>query len=205
MGPVQGGRRIGRVSRKPAKPGDRSAELTPQQRLFVHEYMLDRNGKQAAIRAGYSPDTAESQASRLLRNVKVAALVEQRLQRLTEKTELKLERVVLELHRILLADPADALNDDGSVKPLREWPEDLRRALSGLDVDELWEGRGEDREQVGVTKKVRFWSKTEASSQLLRVLGAFKDRLEVTEKPYHELVAEAARRRREQQATGGET
>ena len=38
---------------------------------FVREYLIDRNGTQAAIRAGYSPKTAAAQASRLLKDVKV--------------------------------------------------------------------------------------------------------------------------------------
>ena len=40
--------------------------LTKKQRLLCREYMIDMNGKLAAIRAGYSPKTAEQQASRLL-------------------------------------------------------------------------------------------------------------------------------------------
>jgi phage terminase small subunit len=38
-----------------AKPG----ELTPKQAAFVREYLIDRNGTQAAIRAGYSAKTAK--------------------------------------------------------------------------------------------------------------------------------------------------
>ncbi len=45
--------------------------LNPRQDQFVDEYLLDGNGTQAAIKAGYSSDTAAQQASRLLRNVKV--------------------------------------------------------------------------------------------------------------------------------------
>ena len=45
--------------------------LTTKQKLFVSEYLVDRNAKQAAIRAGYSAKTAEVQGSRLLSNVKV--------------------------------------------------------------------------------------------------------------------------------------
>jgi phage terminase small subunit len=33
--------------------------LTPKQARFVEEYIVDLNGKQAAMRAGYSPKTAE--------------------------------------------------------------------------------------------------------------------------------------------------
>jgi hypothetical protein len=43
-----------------------SHELTPKQHRFVDEYLLDLNATQAAIRAGYSPRTAEQQAARLL-------------------------------------------------------------------------------------------------------------------------------------------
>lgn len=190
----------GRARGTPSAP--RSALLTPKQQRFALEYLQDLNGKQAAIRAGYSEATAESQASRLLRNAKVQNLLEEKLRKVEAKAEVNLERILLELHRILLADPADALNENGGVLPLKEWPEDLRRALSGLDVEEIWEGRGPARDQVGEVKKLRYWSKTHASEQLLRVLGAFKDKVEheVIFKSHAELVAEAARRAREKAA-----
>ena len=41
-------------------------KLTPKQERFVEEYLIDLNGTQAAIRAGYSPKTAQEQASALL-------------------------------------------------------------------------------------------------------------------------------------------
>lgn len=50
--------------------------LTQRQQMFVDEYLVDLNGKQAAIRAGYSPKTAEVQASRLLTVVKVPAHID---------------------------------------------------------------------------------------------------------------------------------
>jgi len=43
-------------------------KLKPQVRKFVQEYLIDLNGKEAAIRAGYSERTAASQASRMLRD-----------------------------------------------------------------------------------------------------------------------------------------
>lgn len=58
--------------------------LSDRQRLFVHQYMLDLNGTQAAIRAGYDEKTAASRASRLLRTPKITAyrdaLMEERFQ-----------------------------------------------------------------------------------------------------------------------------
>ena len=49
--------------------------LTPRQQRFVDEYLIDLNATQAAIRAGYSPKTAQSQSSRLLSNVMVRAAI----------------------------------------------------------------------------------------------------------------------------------
>lgn len=45
--------------------------LTPRQLIFVQEYIKSRNGTQAAIKAGYSPKSAEVQASRLLKKDKI--------------------------------------------------------------------------------------------------------------------------------------
>ena len=59
--------------------------MTPKQQAFVAEYLIDLNGKQAAIRVGYAPGSAEVQASRLLSNDKVAAAVaEAKAKRATE-------------------------------------------------------------------------------------------------------------------------
>lgn len=166
-----------KTSRKRGK-----GKLTAQQRLFAHEYLVDRNATQAAIRAGYSSRSAYSQGERLLRHAEVAKLVEAGMTRLTEKIDLKIDRIVLELHRILTADPLDALDDDGSLRALSEWPKDLRCALSGIDVQELFDGRGEDRMVIGFLKKVRFWSKPEAADQLMRHLGGYeKDHAQAAE------------------------
>jgi phage terminase small subunit len=68
-------------------------ELTPKQAAFVREYLVDHNGTQAAIRAGYSAKTAASQAERLLRNVDIRAAVDAAQTKIAEKTETDAEWV----------------------------------------------------------------------------------------------------------------
>ena len=51
--------------------------MTPKQAAFIREYCVDRNGTQAAIRAGYSSKTANEQAARLLANVNIRAAVDE--------------------------------------------------------------------------------------------------------------------------------
>lgn len=67
---------------------------------FVAEYVIDLNGKQAAIRAGYSPRTAESQASRLLSNAKVKSAVASAKRKIASKLELTAEKVLADIERI---------------------------------------------------------------------------------------------------------
>lgn len=78
--------------------------LTPKQDAFCHEYIKDSNGKQAAIRAGYTGASAEVEASRLLRIPKVKARVEELRKPIQEAALLTLEDHVKEL--ALLRDMA---------------------------------------------------------------------------------------------------
>lgn len=73
------------------------SDLTPKQSRFIDEYMIDLNGTQAAIRAGYSKKTAEQQASRLLSNVKVQAEIAKRQSALSDTHGVTLQSLLLEL------------------------------------------------------------------------------------------------------------
>ena len=57
--------------------GRSGSPLTPKNGRFVKEYLVDLNGTQAAIRAGYSPKTANEQAARLLANVSVRKVIDE--------------------------------------------------------------------------------------------------------------------------------
>jgi len=85
--------------------GTRSpSSLTRRQRVFLHEYLVDLNATQAAIRAGYSAASAHVAACRLLRNAKVRAEIENAMRARAERTEVSADRVVLEAARIAFAD-----------------------------------------------------------------------------------------------------
>lgn len=75
------------------------ADLNPKQLIFIQEYLKSGNGKQAAIAAGYSENSAESQASRMLRNDKVKQYL--------DKKEANLDR---DLREIFVADAVKAYN-----------------------------------------------------------------------------------------------
>ena len=61
----------------PAKTTNQGRKLTLLQQRFVHEYLVDGNATQAAIRAGYAPKDATQSGSRLLRYAHVARAVQE--------------------------------------------------------------------------------------------------------------------------------
>lgn len=152
--------------------------LGVKQARFVEEYLKDLNGTQAAIRAGYSPRTAESQGSRLLNNAKVRRVVDEALERRASRVEVKSDDVLRELLRLSMTDIGQAFDEEGKLKKLHEMPEDVRRAIAGVEVEELFEGRGDSREHVGQVRKIKFWDKVKGLELLGKHLKLFTDRVE---------------------------
>jgi len=74
--------------------GRNHRELTPRQKCFVGEYLLDLNATKAAIRAGYSEKSAEVTGSRMLRNAKVRAAVDQAMEKRAKRNELSADYVI---------------------------------------------------------------------------------------------------------------
>lgn len=68
--------------------------LTPRQAAFVREYLVDNNGAQAAIRAGYSSDAAKEQAARLLTNVNVKAALDEAMAARAARVEITADMVL---------------------------------------------------------------------------------------------------------------
>lgn len=81
--------------------------VTEKQKRFVNEYLIDLNATQAAIRAGYSPKTAQEQSSRLLSNVMVQNELAQRMAEQSRRTGINADRVLRELAAMGFADTND--------------------------------------------------------------------------------------------------
>lgn len=78
--------------------------LTEKQAAFVEAYLLDPNGKKAAIAAGYAVGSAEVTAAKLLRVPKVAAELKRRRKILQVQSGVTPEKVLAELARLGFAD-----------------------------------------------------------------------------------------------------
>ena len=82
-------------------------KLTPKQQQFVREYLIDFNATQAAIRAGYSPKTAQVIGAENLKKPMVAAEIERLGQKTAQKLEITRESIMQELAAIGFARASD--------------------------------------------------------------------------------------------------
>ena len=61
--------------------------MTPKQKRFCDEYLIDTNATQAAIRAGYSEKTAYSIGEENLKKPDIRAYIDERLAELETRVE----------------------------------------------------------------------------------------------------------------------
>jgi len=139
-------------------------KLTDKQRCFVDEYMIDLNGTQAAIRAGYSPKTAQEQASRLIKNkhvkealdiarakraAKAAVDAEYVLIRLKEVAERCLQQKPVQVfdktERCMVQAKEEVIDEDGNVKEAGVYQFDSVGANKSLELIGKHLGMFEDK------------------------------------------------------------
>ena len=151
----------------------------PKRERFCREWIIDHNGTQAAIRAGYSAKTAKSAGQRLLTYADVRARVKFLEARIIHGLELSAETTVRELAKLAYANMDDfvTVQPDGSaVLDLGRTTRDHRAAIQEITVDsytEKGEG-GEDDVQVVKKVKLKLYDKRQALVDLGRHQGIFE-------------------------------
>ena len=113
--------------------------LTPKQQRFIEEYLVDMNGTQAAIRAGYSAQTARAIASENLRKPAIAAKLRRRFTAKRNQTLTRQVQVWQALKRIAFASIDGIFDDQLKIKHPGEWP---KEALDGIREFEVTESPG---------------------------------------------------------------
>ncbi len=154
--------------RKPERPKEE------RRARFAQEYAKDLNATAAAIRAGYAPKAAHVTGSRLLSDAKVRAEIDALLAKVATANQISVERTMQEIARIAYSDPRKMYREDGSMKPMHEMDDDTAAAIAGVESEELFAGRGEERVAIGFTRKVKRWDKARALDMCMAVLGMHK-------------------------------
>lgn len=75
--------------------------MTAKQQLFVKEYLVDLNGTQAAIRAGYSENSAQAIATENLSKPLISEAIQSGMDKRSEKTKINAEYVLKKIQSAL--------------------------------------------------------------------------------------------------------
>lgn len=162
--------------------------MTDAQKRFCNEYLIDLNATRA-YKVAYpnckKDETARANSSRLLTKANIQEYVAEKQKEREKRTEVTQDMVIQELAKIAFADIRALYDDNGNLKNVKCLEDNIAGAVSQLETFEEYEGRGEDREYIGDTKKVKLLDKTKALELLGKHLGIFIDKLELDQsKPF---------------------
>lgn len=101
--------------------------------IFVHRYLVHRNGAQAAREAGYSEKTARVQACVLLTNPDIAALVKSETAKAMDLLVRDKDAVIRRLGQIAFGDARRLFHEDGSPKLPHELDDDTAAIVGGIE------------------------------------------------------------------------
>ncbi len=144
--------------------------MTKKQKRFVEEYLIDLNATQAAIRAGYSPDTAGSIGAENLKKPEIKSRIDKAMAERSRRTGINQDRVLQELARIGFAKITDVV-DPETAKILPDASEDDLACIQSIKIKP---------NEFGTEREVKLYDKKSALVDLGKHLGLFKDKMELS-------------------------
>lgn len=168
------------------------SQLTAKQQKFVEEYLIDLNATQAAIRAGYSEQTARSIGCENLTKPDIQDAIAVRRKAMMDASGITPEKILDELSKLGFANMQDFLHVTSAGDPyfcLSDLTREQAAALAEVTVEDFVDGRGDDARDV---RRIKFKlaDKRAALVDMGKHLGMFKDRLDVGLTISHEAALE---------------
>lgn len=150
--------------------------MTKKQKRFVEEYLIDLNATRAyltAYPAVKKEQTAAASAARMLRNVKVAEYIQERMNERSKRTEITQDWVLEELRKIASANGTDF----SKIVMKNGYPE-----VEFIETDKLSEDKKAAISAIKETKfgiSVETYDKVKALELLGRHLGMWNDKISI--------------------------
>jgi phage terminase small subunit len=158
-------------------------KLTIKQEKFVQGLFAGLSQREAYKQAfnceNMKDETIDVKASELANKDKIRVRLDELKNELKSRNMITAERVMAEYAKLAFFDPRKLFNADGTPKNITELDDDTAAALAGLDVQDVYEGYGEDRRFIGYTKKYKLSDKRAALDSIAKCLGMFKENVNV--------------------------
>jgi len=146
-------------------------KLTPKQTRFAEEFLLDLNGTQAAIRAGYSKDSAKEIASQNLTKLNVQNYIAELQAERAKELKINSNEVLRKIRDIAFSDITRTMTL--SVTEFEDLPESVRLCISKFKTFTRTYDIGEETISE-TTVELWFWDKMKAFDMLNKHIGFYE-------------------------------
>ncbi|EPF6608270.1 TPA: terminase small subunit [Klebsiella aerogenes] len=171
------------MPKDPKRKSTQFKPLTVQQEAYCQEYVkCPENQTQAAINAGYSPNTAGKFASQNMRDARIQKRIAELMEDRNKRLRVSADYVLLRLVEIDQMDVIDILDDEGGLKPISQWPKVWRTSISAVDINRIRMAMKDDEEDIESTLQKIKWPDKVKNLELIGKhvdVMAFKERMEV--------------------------
>jgi phage terminase small subunit len=152
-----------------------------RQQKFAQNYVIDLNGTRAAIAAGYKESSAHEQASRMLNNRNVQAMIAKLQSARASKLELRAEKIDEEVSRLAFSNMLDYIrvqDGDGRID-LSTLTRDQAAAIQEIREDTTG-GAGDGERKLVLRTTFKLADKTKNLELLYRRMGLLTDKVQHT-------------------------
>lgn len=147
-------------------------KLTKKQQMFVNEYLIDLNATQAAIRAGYSVDSAKEIGCENLTKPNIQQAIGEAMAERSKRTGINQDRVVLELAKIAFVKMTDIVDSQGRIK--ESATEDDLACIESMKYKSSESDTGSS-----IEREIKISPKLKALELLGKHLGMWNDKIDV--------------------------
>ena len=156
-------------------------KLTDKQRIFCHEYLIGMNATQAAIKAGYSVDTAKQIGCENLSKPYLQAKIQDLMDMRAERVDITADRVLVELSKIAFADVRKIFADNGALLKPSMMDDETSAAIQSIEVVTRIGTEDKDgNKEVEYINKIKLVDKKAALECLGKNLKLFTDKVDTT-------------------------
>ena len=149
-------------------------DLTDKQKRFCEEYVIDLNATQAAIRSGYSKDTANVQGSQNLSKLNIQEYISQLQESKSEELNISQNMVLQELMKVAFGDVKNYFDDNGRLIDINELENEVSASIKSVTVQqEKITSDGNSTFESSI-KKIESYDKLKALEIIIKMLGFYE-------------------------------
>jgi phage terminase small subunit len=167
----------------PLPPDGAFMSLRIRGRRFVQAYVETGGvGAEAMRRIGFKGLRPDHAAWKMRLRPEIRAAIAEYDAFMTQEIMARRYQTLRQLEFIANFDHRRLYDKKGQLLEVNEWPDDVAAAVASIEIEELFEGKGGEREHIGRLKKFRAWPKVEALKMLAQIQKLIIERRELTGK-----------------------